>query len=64
MMGETEPGRLAVWRVHGGGDELCLHIDLDCDRAVLLRISPDGHVTTTLSKSFTEWLQAEPIQAA
>jgi hypothetical protein len=60
-MGEAEPGRLAVWRVHGGGDELCLHIDLNCDRAVLLRISPDGHVTTTLSKRFTEWLQAEAV---
>jgi len=63
-MDETPPGRLAVWRVHGVVDELCLHIDLDCDGAVLLRISPDGHVTTTLTKRFTEWLATEAQQAA
>ena len=63
-MDEMEPGRLAVWRVHGGGDELCLHIDLDCDRVMLLRITPEGSVTTTLSKHFTEWLAAEARQAA
>jgi hypothetical protein len=63
-MDETEPGRLAVWRVHGGRDELCLHIDLDCDRSVLLRISPDGRVVTTLRKRFAARLQAGAQQAA
>jgi hypothetical protein len=32
-MDEAKSGRLAVWRVHGGSDELCLHIDLECGRA-------------------------------
>jgi hypothetical protein len=62
-MEKPAPGRLAVWRVHGGSDELILHIDLDCDRAVLLRISQDGRVTTTLSKRFTEWLTDEARRA-
>jgi hypothetical protein len=62
-MDQIEPGQLAVWRIHGGSDELCLHIDLDCDRALLLRISADGHVITTLRKRFTEWLQSEADQA-
>jgi hypothetical protein len=40
-----------------------LRIDLDCDRAVLLRISPDGHITSTLSKRFTEWLAGKAQEA-
>jgi hypothetical protein len=64
-MDETQPGRLAVWHVHDAvTDELCLHIVLDCNRAMLLRIRSDGHVTTTLGKRFTEWLQAEATQKA
>jgi hypothetical protein len=62
-MDEPEPGRLAVWHVHGSSDELCLRIDLDYDRAVLLRISPDGHVTSTPSKRFTEWLAGKAQEA-
>jgi hypothetical protein len=62
-MDDMEPGRLAVWHVHGNSDELCLRIDLDYDRAVLLRISPDGQVTSTLSKRFTEWLAASTQEA-
>ena len=62
-MDEEEPGRLAVWRVHGNSDELCLRIDLDYDRAVLLRISPDGHTVATFSDSFAEWLAASTQEA-
>jgi hypothetical protein len=51
MTDETQPGRLAVWGVHGGSDELCLHI------------GPDGHVTTTLGKRFTEWLTAATMRS-
>ena len=54
-MNETEPaGRLTVWRVYGSSDEFCLRIDLDYDRAVLLQISSDGDVITTLSQRFND----------
>jgi hypothetical protein len=62
-MDESEPGRLAVWRVRNSREnQLRLEIDLGHDWGFTLTIDRAGHAIANLSECCVECLTAEARQ--